>query len=130
MEIFTLLIWSFVFAAISALVANTKGLSSGKWFAISFILGPIGFVWVLLTAKDEVAIAKRKIEDGDLKACPFCAEAIKEEALICKHCGRDQPVVDEEQRRARWVCPHCKAIGKGTQKACRVCNRPRPTPVQ
>lgn len=24
--------------------------------------------------------------------CPFCAEAIKDEALVCKHCSRDLKV--------------------------------------
>ncbi|GAB6125043.1 hypothetical protein [Humidesulfovibrio idahonensis] len=27
------------------------------------------------------------------RVCPFCAEDIKSEAIVCKHCGRDIPAV-------------------------------------
>ena len=28
-------------------------------------------------------------ESQQLKKCPFCAESVKAEAIVCKHCGRD-----------------------------------------
>ena len=33
-----------------------------------------------------------------VKTCKYCAEEIKEAALVCKHCGKDQNIANDMQK--------------------------------
>ncbi len=87
---FIAILW-FVCGLIAAIVATNKGRSGCGWFLVGVLLGPLGFILALVVSRNEPEIEKRSIQSGDLKKCPFCAELVKREAVVCKHCGRDLP---------------------------------------
>jgi len=37
---------------------------------------------------------------ASVKSCPFCAETVKVEAVVCRYCGRDLPDPVPQQRAA------------------------------
>jgi hypothetical protein len=57
------------------------------WF---FVIGPI-LRGVGSTVDGLVGFGKGVIGKPDNKKCPMCAETIKFEALVCKHCGNKFP---------------------------------------
>lgn len=73
----------------SALVASNKGRNSFGWFLIGFLIGPMGFILSLIISKNTKVLEENAIQNSELKICPYCAELIKYQAKICKHCGRD-----------------------------------------
>jgi hypothetical protein len=82
MEIF--LFW-FILSLIVGAQASAKGRSGFGFFLLSMILSPlIGFL-IALISKD--LSNDDKLQSGELKKCPSCAELVKREAIKCKHCG-------------------------------------------
>jgi len=73
------------FGVVSAMIASSKGNSGCLWFFIGVLLGPIGLLMSFFTSDNE---QEKNLRKGNTKRCPYCAEYVKQEAIVCKHCGR------------------------------------------
>jgi hypothetical protein len=83
MEFF--LFWAIVGGLVGAVIGERKG-RTGEGVVLGLLLGPIG--WLVVGFGPNYKQAK---EAKESKKCPFCAELVKREATVCKHCGRDLP---------------------------------------
>ena len=84
-----LLLWV-AFGVACAVIALGRGRNGFAWLLIGFITGIFGLVVLLalpaIKPKDSLQSEQHSNEN---RKCPLCAEDIKLEAVVCKHCGRE-----------------------------------------
>ena len=79
-----------VFVVASA--AKKRGRSYGGFWVLSFFFSPlIGLIILLALGDNKDALDKQKVSSGIFKKCPYCANEIKREALICQFCNKEVP---------------------------------------
>jgi len=81
---FIIICW-IVMGVLCALIALAKRRSGLGWFLLGCLFGPLA----LLFAAAMSATQRIQHEPAHtLKTCPHCAETVKIQAVVCKHCGQ------------------------------------------
>ena len=113
-------------------------------FGVSLLLIPFYPIRCIACGRALSDVSDEGIETGMLKKCPYCAELIRRQAVVCKHCGRDLSVVTEEMEKRRndfkveyplwhkpeilaslgktvFQCRECLTLNATTARTCRRC---------
>lgn len=87
-------IW-LVCGLLGAVIGSGKG-RAGSGLVLGLLLGVIGLIIVALMSPNPEAEARRQSQIAlaaqnlpGMRRCPWCAQSIQSEALICQYCGRD-----------------------------------------
>jgi hypothetical protein len=90
--LFFVFVW-FVFAIVVGVAASSRNRSGAGWFLLSLLVSPlITTIWLFILPKRLGLTRREAIEQlRSLRKCPHCAETVKREATVCKHCHRDLP---------------------------------------
>lgn len=82
---------------IPAIIAHGKGRSFILWWIYGAGLFIVALPHSLIMKIDQKSIENQRLSE-DMKRCPYCAELIKKEAIVCRYCNRNLATKDAKQK--------------------------------
>jgi hypothetical protein len=94
---------------IAGVIARNKGRSGFGFFILAILFSPlVGIIAAYAVSPNTERVEDRGISSGKNRKCPYCAETVKREAVICRYCGKDLPevkkAIDSELSSTQQVC--------------------------
>jgi hypothetical protein len=91
MECVVLVVW-LVCGAIGAVICEEKGRSALGGLLLGLLFGPLGVIVCAVMSTNQQALERMALSSGRMRKCRFCAEPVRVEATVCRHCGREIPL--------------------------------------
>ena len=98
-------------AVLTAVGANSKNRDVLGWLFLGILFGIFALAAVLILP----ALPASEMAPDNTRNCPYCAELVKKEAVICKHCGKEIPAIEVspkpvvEKTEPKIVCWTCSS---------------------